>query len=369
MERGLLDGGVLELLVHYDMQSGKLESGTDRGGPDKKTIPAGNRKSSSTKNLGLLEGFATASLSDQWFAPPVSGPSPRGRYKHGAAVVGDKMYINGGVHNGRHLDDLQVLDLKSWAWTRIEVKAGTDGTFASHSLIAWEGNKLLAVGRHVKDPLEIMQVKVFDLQTCSWSTLKIYGKPPVSRDGYSATLMGVSLIIFGGQDAKQSFSNNLHILDLETMNWGKVDTLGVPPSPRSDHVAAIHADRYFFVFGGCSHATCFNDLHVLDLQNKEWSRPAQKGEIPSPRAGHAGVTVGELWFIFGGGDHKRGVSQSVVLNMSTLVWSVIKRVQGFASLAREGLTSVLGSYNGEDVLVFFGGYDGQYTNQVDLAKL
>ncbi|CDP21329.1 unnamed protein product, partial [Coffea canephora] len=139
---------------------------------------------------------------------------------------------------------------------------------------------------------------------------------------------------------------------------------GVPPSPRSDHVAAIHADRYFFVFGGCSHATCFNDLHVLDLQNKEWSRPAQKGEIPSPRAGHAGVTVGELWFIFGGGDHKRGVSQSVVLNMSTLVWSVIKRVQGFASLAREGLTSVLGSYNGEDVLVFFGGYDGQYTNQV-----
>ena len=59
-------------------QSGKLKSGTDRGGPDKKTIPVENRNSSSTKNLGLLEGFATASLSDQWFAPPVSGPSPRG---------------------------------------------------------------------------------------------------------------------------------------------------------------------------------------------------------------------------------------------------------------------------------------------------
>lgn len=38
----------------------------------------------------------------------------------------------------------------------------------------------------------------------------------------------------------------------------------------------------------------------------EWSRPTQQGEIPSPRAGHAGVTVGENWFIVGGGDNKSG---------------------------------------------------------------
>lgn len=40
---------------------------------------------------------------------------------------------------------------------------------------------------------------------------------------------------------------------------------GVPPSPRSDHAAAVHAERYLLIFGGGSHATCFNDLHVLDL--------------------------------------------------------------------------------------------------------
>lgn len=39
----------------------------------------------------------------------------------------------------------------------------------------------------------------------------------------------------------------------------------------------------------------------------EWSRPKQQGEIPSPRAGHAGVTVGENWFIVGGGDNKTGM--------------------------------------------------------------
>lgn len=39
----------------------------------------------------------------------------------------------------------------------------------------------------------------------------------------------------------------------------------------------------------------------------EWSRPTQQGEIPSPRAGHAGVTVGESWFLVGGGDNKSGL--------------------------------------------------------------
>lgn len=39
----------------------------------------------------------------------------------------------------------------------------------------------------------------------------------------------------------------------------------------------------------------------------EWSRPTQQGKIPTPRAGHAGVPVGENWFIVGGGDNKSGM--------------------------------------------------------------
>lgn len=38
----------------------------------------------------------------------------------------------------------------------------------------------------------------------------------------------------------------------------------------------------------------------------EWSKPKQQGMIPAPRAGHAGIAVGENWFIVGGGDNKNG---------------------------------------------------------------
>jgi len=39
------------------------------------------------------------------------------------------------------------------------------------------------------------------------------------------TLVGKSLVIFGGQDAKRSLLNDLHILDLDTMTWEEIDAV------------------------------------------------------------------------------------------------------------------------------------------------
>ncbi|PPR86723.1 hypothetical protein GOBAR_AA33963 [Gossypium barbadense] len=392
-----------------------------------KTISAENGSLMEAQDKDIvLEGLGPVVVYDQWVSPPIKGQRPKARYEHGAAVVQDKMYIYGGNHNGRYLSDLNVLDLRSWTWSKVEASIESKSEespspvniapCAGHSLIPWE-NKLLSIAGHTKDPSETIQIKAFDLQTGTWSILKTYGKAPVSRGGQSVTLVGSTLVIFGGQDAKRTLLNDLHILDLETMTWDDFDAvcangpyiafsieivieltfaafqiskagfelgvslhstiglihliltrLGVPPSPRSDHAAAVHAERYLLIFGGGSHATCFNDLHVLDLQAMEWSRPTQQGEIPSPRAGHAGVTVGENWFIVGGGDNKSGASETVVLNMSTLVWSVVTSVEGRVPLASEGLSLVVGSISGEDILVSFGGYNGRYNNEVNVLK-
>uniref|UniRef100_A0A7N0U6P7 ACB domain-containing protein n=1 Tax=Kalanchoe fedtschenkoi TaxID=63787 RepID=A0A7N0U6P7_KALFE len=348
------------------------------GIPETKAISSeyGNQLETQDKDV-VSEGLGSVGAYDEWITPPISGPRPRSRYEHGAAVVQDKMYIFGGNHNGRYLSDLQVLDLRSWTWSKIEAKGTVDlldssspaplSPCAGHSLIHWE-NKLLSVAGHTKDPSESIQVKVFDLQTLTWSTLKTYGKAPVSRGGQSVTLVGATLVIFGGEDAKRTLLNDLHILDLETLTWDDMEATGVPPSPRSGHAAAVHAERYLLIFGGGSHATCFNDLHVLDIQSMEWSRPKQQGEVPTPRAGHAGVTIGENWFIAGGGNNTSGISETVVLNMSTLTWSVVTSVQGRVPVASEGLSLIMSSYNGEEILVAFGGYNGRYSNEVHLLK-
>ncbi|VAH97441.1 unnamed protein product [Triticum turgidum subsp. durum] len=346
--------------------------------PEPKTISENGSSVETQDKVVILEGLSTVSAHEEWTALSVSGQRPKPRYEHGATVLQDKMYIFGGNHNGRYLSDLQVLDLKSLTWSKIDAKlqAGTSDSAktaqvspcAGHSLISC-GNKFFSVAGHTKDPSDSITVKEFDPHTCTWSIVKAYGKPPVSRGGQSVTLVGTTLVVFGGEDAKRCLLNDLHILDLETMTWDDVDAIGTPPAPRSDHVAACHADRYLLIFGGGSHATCFNDLHVLDLQTMEWSRPKQQGPIPSPRAGHAGATVGENWYIVGGGNNKSGVSETLVLNMSTLAWSVVSTVEGRVPLASEGMTLLYSNYSGEDYLISFGGYNGRYSNEVYALKL
>ncbi|CAI0551201.1 unnamed protein product, partial [Linum tenue] len=371
---------VSEPVIDMPVSNSKAEHAVENGNalPETKTVASENGNVMETQDKDVVsEGLGSILVYDQWIAPPINGQRPKARYEHGAAVIQDKMYIFGGNHNGRYLSDLHVLDLRSWTWSKVESKVGAEppesaspsilAPCAGHSVIPWE-NKLISIAGHTKDPSETIQVKGFDLKTGTWSMLKTYGKPPVSRGGQSVTLVGTSLVIFGGEDAKRSLLNDLHILDLETMTWDEIDAAGVPPSPRSDHAAAVHAERYLLIFGGGSHATCFNDLHVLDLQSMEWTRPTQQGDIPTPRAGHASVTVGENWFIVGGGDNKSGASETVVLNMSTLVWSVVTSVQGRVPVASEGLSLVVSSCNGEDILLSFGGYNGRYNSEVNVLK-
>ncbi|VAI39631.1 unnamed protein product [Triticum turgidum subsp. durum] len=301
-----------------------------------KTISENGSSVETQDKVVILEGLSTVSAHEEWTALSVSGQRPKPRYEHGATVLQDKMYIFGGNHNGRYLSDLQVLDLKSLTWSKIDAKlqAGTSDSAktaqvspcAGHSLISC-GNKFFSVAGHTKDPSGSITVKEFDPHTCTWSIVKTYGKPPVSRGGQSVTLVGTTLVVFGGEDAKRCLLNDLHILDLETMTWDDVDAM------------------------------------------MEWSRPKQQGPIPSPRAGHAGATVGENWYIVGGGNNKSGVSETLVLNMSTLAWSVVSTVEGRVPLASEGMTLLYSNYSGEDYLISFGGYNGRYSNEVYALKL
>ncbi|KAL5218143.1 hypothetical protein ABZP36_018827 [Zizania latifolia] len=371
---------VVDIEMHKPKEDPKVvpPSTNETSIPEPKTISENGSSVETQDKVVILEGLSSVSAHEEWTPLSVSGHHPKPRYEHGATVVQDMMYIFGGNHNGRYLSDLQVLDLKSLTWSKIDAKlqAGLSdsskttqvSSCAGHSLISW-GNKFFSVAGHTKDPSENITVKEFDPHTCTWSIVKTYGKPPVSRGGQSVTLVGTTLVLFGGEDAKRRLLNDLHILDLETMTWDDVDAIGTPPSPRSDHVAACHADRYLLIFGGGSHATCFNDLHVLDLQTMEWSRPKQQGLTPSPRAGHAAATVGENWYIAGGGNNKSGVSETLVLNMSTLTWSVVSTIEGRVPLASEGMTLVHSSYNGDNYLISFGGYNGKYSNEVFALKL
>ncbi|XP_042519949.1 acyl-CoA-binding domain-containing protein 5 [Macadamia integrifolia] len=317
---------------------------------------------------------------DQWIALPISGSRPAARYKHSAIVANERLYIAGGSRNGRHLSDIQVFDLRTLVWTALKLHMDPNldnledsrsqailPATSGHSLVKWE-NKLLVVAGHSKESSDYVTVWSIDLETHQCSIVKTSGKVPRSRGGQSVSLSGFRLIMFGGEDTSRKLLNDIHILDLETMTWDYVEAMKTPPAPRFDHTAALHAERYLLIFGGCSHSTCFNDLHVLDLQTLEWSQPQIQGDLVTPRAGHAGISVDNNWYIVGGGDNKSGASETLVLNMSKLVWSVLTRVNERDPLASEGLSLCSALVDGENYLIAFGGYNGKYNNEVFVLR-
>ncbi|KAL5569474.1 hypothetical protein UlMin_026049 [Ulmus minor] len=315
---------------------------------------------------------------DQWVALPVYGPRPSARYKHAAAVVDEKLYITGGSRNGRYLSDVQVFDFRKLEWSNVKLKPNSDKLEESESLevlspisghnMIKRGNKLLLLGGLSKKLADEITVWFIDLETHICGIMETSGKAPVPRGGQSTTLVGSRLIVFGGEDRSRRLLNDVNVLDLETMTWDVLETTQTPPAPRFDHTAAVHGDRYLLIFGGCSHASFFNDLHVLDLQSMEWSQPQTLGDLVTPRAGHAGITIDENWYIVGGGDNSNGCPETLVLDMSKLVWSVFTSVKQRDPLASEGLSGCSVLIEGHKHLVAFGGYNGKYSNEVFVLR-
>ncbi|KAI4382682.1 hypothetical protein MLD38_008618 [Melastoma candidum] len=312
---------------------------------------------------------------DQWAPLPIVGPHPPARYKHAAAVINEKLYVIGGSRNGRYLSDVQVFDFHSLTWCiehlRTEPPVPTvseEHLFATsgHVMVEW-GNKLLILSGHVKKN-ESFLVKFIEPESRLCGILETTGRVPVAREGHSATLFGSKLIVFGGEDRRRGLWNDVHTLDLEAMVWERLETVGTPPAPRFDHSAAMHGDRYLIIFGGCSHSIFFGDLHVLDLHTKEWSQPEIRGDMVTSRAGHAGVTIGENWYLVGGGDSKHGCVETSMLDMPKLVWNTIASVKERHPLASEGLSVCPALIGGDKYLVAFGGYNGKYQNEIFVMK-
>ncbi|KAK4404017.1 Acyl-CoA-binding domain-containing protein 4 [Sesamum angolense] len=285
---------------------------------------------------------------DQWVALPVSGQRPAAR---NISMLGSYVFFSPFYDKKSDfiafLPCFKVFDLKSLTWSTIKLNMETDDmkskgaipfegfpATSGHIMIKWKTRLLLLAGLS-KNTADRVTVWFIDLESHNWRVAETFGNVPVARSGQSVTLFGSKLIMFGGEDWNRRLLNDVNVLDLETMTWSAVETTQTPPTPRFDHVATLHAERYLFVFGGCSHSVFFNDLHVLDLETMEWSQPQVQGDLVTPRAGHAGVAVEGNWFIVGGGDNKSGALETLVINLSKLVVSVVTSVKGRDPLASE----------------------------------
>eukprot|EP00298_Acanthocystis_sp_HF-20_P007113 c16789_g1_i1.p1 GENE.c16789_g1_i1~~c16789_g1_i1.p1 ORF type:complete len:460 (+),score=223.74 c16789_g1_i1:196-1380(+) len=251
---------------------------------------------------------------------------------HTASIVGDHIYVIGGVnHQGKLIRDVgvfsfsggQVLSKKLGEESKCPVRLiGHTACVVNDRYIYVFGG---GDGRTPSNSLLI-----FDTKYLRWSTPEVGGKPPSPRAKHSAVVyQSVSrqwMVVFGGVATfkdKYTYTNDIYVLEFVsngTLRWmaPKIFTPETdPPKPRMGHSAWVY-ENYMVIFGGLgSKHEVLDDVIVVDLGSQELEvrniSLSATTDDPQPRANHAISPVfqgSDRFFVIIGGMAKKDVAVS-----------------------------------------------------------
>ncbi|KAL9656042.1 hypothetical protein ABK040_007661 [Willaertia magna] len=153
------------------------------------------------------------------------------------------------------------------------------------------------------------------------------------------------LFLFGGnffKDNLLTISNNLFEINLVPNNnnkieeeyWNEIKVQNYSTIKERVYHSAIIYENELIIFGGMSNNECFNDMYLLDLNEKdEWKRMVYQNNeltsvnyIPSPRYGHTMCIYKDKLYLFGGfTNNESQISNELFqFNLKEHEWKLIK---------------------------------------------
>ncbi|KAL7295574.1 hypothetical protein TKK_0011213 [Trichogramma kaykai] len=285
-----------------------------------------------------LHVYNTAS--NQWFVPATKGDIPPGCAAYGFVVDGTRILVFGGmVEYGKYSNELYELQASRWEWRKLKPRPPKYDPLPcprlghSFTLI---GNKVFLFGglaNDSEDPKNNIPRYLNDLYTLellpsgltAWDVPTTHGPAPPPREShtgvaYTDKTTGKScLVIYGGMSGCRL--GDLWFLDIDTMSWNKPMVHGPTPLPRSLHTATLIGHK-MFVFGGwvplvidevklASHEKewkCTSSLASLNLETLTWEQlqvDVSEENVPRARAGHCAVGIHNRLYIWSGRDGYR----------------------------------------------------------------
>ena len=138
--------------------------------------------------------------------------------------------------------------------------------------------------------------------------------------------------MFGGLNQRTRY-NDVWIMDVEEKCWKQVEPEGEAPMPRAHHTATLIGNKVY-VFGGYGgNGQALQDLIALDLgepgeRKMSWEEIETQGVPPTPRFDHQAAYfptgmngVAPFRFIvLGGRDNSQMYNECHMLDMDTLTW-------------------------------------------------
>lgn len=237
---------------------------------------------------------------------------PFNRYGHTVVADGRNIYLWGGRDDESACNVLYEFNTDTNTWSRPKVTGDIPLARDGHSA-AIENKKMYIFAGFESDTESFsQQVHCIDLVDFRWKLIHTRGQPPHWCDFPTLSCINNSLYVFGGRSdiQGQHHSNNevyddsIRRLDLETLEWEKVKLSprsSRPPIGRRSHSAFVY-EGYLYIFGGYNGnlQRHFNDLHRFDPVKNEWSRLETAGDGPCPRRRQCCVLIGSKLYLFGG---------------------------------------------------------------------
>ena len=110
--------------------------------------------------------------------------------------------------------------------------------------------------------------------------------PASARAGHCAVAVDDSVVVFGGMGVGQLVMNDVHVYDAIKDEWTLPRVAGTAPRGRWCHSSHL-VERDLLVFGGWVYVTgmgqrhtFLNDLHVLNVDTMVWSEVDTVGAVP-----------------------------------------------------------------------------------------
>jgi hypothetical protein len=226
-------------------------------------------------------------------------PTPRGG--HSATVIGTKMIIFGGASNSVFYNTIFEYDALEDHWDLIEPSGKLPNPRCNHAASTDSAGNLLVVGGY-SDSGYLNDVWIFSLSEKRWVTYNASGKLPTSRELASMVLYNNQAYLWGGFH-EGGVSDELYVLDLDTIVWKVPKDDGYKPQPRQGHVT-IRLGEFIFLIGGCDFGlnVCYNDMYVLDLVTLWWTKLNSSGqsEVYDKRERFSCASLGSVIYMFGG---------------------------------------------------------------------
>ncbi|GBP31645.1 Kelch domain-containing protein 3 [Eumeta japonica] len=237
------------------------------------------------------------------------------RVNHAAVCVGDKIYSFGGYCSTEEYKDwepipVHVLDTYSLRWSVVNYKKEEIVPFQryGHTTVAYKNKVFMWGGRN--NAVACDTLTCFDINTLEWSTPNVSGMVPYAKDGHSACVINNKMYIFGGFDYHtDQYSQEVHYLDLDKLQWKFVHATGEVPCHRDFHTAVAYGNR-MYVFGGrgdVSNSSFTTDeevycpeLFYLDIVEEKWYKIIPYGKEPQGRRSHSAWLYNNEMYIFGG---------------------------------------------------------------------